>query len=275
MASRRRERGSRVRNSTSAPCASSTATAWRDTQARPAPAAARRLMASVLPSSYRTLQRAQVLEQPGVGGLARARGRLAQDPGGVGQLARRGDARRPAACVGARDDDQFVLQPALHHQVGMGLRALDETDVDLHVDHRLDHLAGVADGQLHRAVGCSRFQRAMMLGQQVFADRQAGRHAQRRGGAPVANRPCSSPPGRAGRSRPGSSARPFSLSTRRRPTRSNSGASSAASSSASAALAADCERATRSAAPRVEPARAVATKTSSWRRFRRSRVSLI
>ncbi len=43
------------------------------------------------------------------------------------------------------------------------------------------------------------------------------------------------------------------------------------SRSASALLAADCERATRSAAARVLPSRAVATNTSSWRRFRRSR----
>jgi hypothetical protein len=39
-----------------------------------------------------------------------------------------------------------------------------------------------------------------------------------------------------------------------------------------ALLAADCERAMRSAAARVLPPRAVATKTSSWRRLRRRRV---
>ena len=88
-----------------------------------------------------------------------------------------------------------------------------------------------------------------------------------RSGAPCAapSRPCSSPARSSKACARGSSARPFSLSTRRRPTRSNSAAPSAASRSASALLAADCERATRSAAARVLPARAVATNTASWR----------
>jgi hypothetical protein len=69
----------------------------------------------------------------------------------------------------------------------------------------------------------------------------------------------------------GSRARPFSLSSRRRRTRSNSVTPSVDSSSAIAALAADCERATRSAPERVEPVRAVATNTSSCRKVTRSR----
>jgi hypothetical protein len=56
-----------------------------------------------------------------------------------------------------------------------------------------------------------------------------------------------------------------------RRTRSNKAPPSVASSSAIAELAADCERATRSAAERVEPARTVATKTSSWRSPTRNR----
>ena len=82
---------------------------------------------------------------------------------------------------------------------------------------------------------------------------------------------CSSPAWSSSEIVKGRRARPFSLTTRRRPTRSNSGAPSALSSAASAVLAADCDRATRSAAARVEPVRAKAANTSSWRSVRRSR----
>ena len=67
----------------------------------------------------------------------------------------------------------------------------------------------------------------------------------------------------------GSKVRPFSFSTRPRPIRSNSGTPSADSSSARAPLTADCERESHSAATRVEPPRAIATKNSSWRTLRR------
>ena len=113
------------------------------------------------------------------------------------------------------------------------------------------------------------------LGQQVFADREAGGDAQRRRVFAAEKPPAARPPARAAHGARGSSARPFSLSTSRRPTRSNSATPSAVSSSASDAAGRRLRARDAVGGRRAcEPPRAVATNTSSWRRFRRRRGSL-
>ena len=143
IARRRRATGRRVRSATSSPLASSLATVRRDRQTRPAPAAASRFGQSA--------------------GADRRRPRRCQ------RVPRRGHHH------------QLVADPANHAQVGMRLRALDEADIGLQPGHRLEHLAGVADRQVHRAVRVRQLPLRHQAGQQVFADRQAGGHAQGRG----------------------------------------------------------------------------------------------
>jgi hypothetical protein len=82
--------------------------------------------------------------------------------------------------AGRCNDEEFVLQPGPNDQLRVRLRALDEAHVDLEGHHRIDHLAGVADHHPHRAGRVGLLPSAQQLGQQVLADGQARRHAQRR-----------------------------------------------------------------------------------------------
>jgi hypothetical protein len=78
------------------------------------------------------------------------------------------------------DDDQLVFAPGAHHEVGVRLRPFDEADIHLEARHRLDHVARVRDVQVHLALRMQRGPLRHALGQQVLADGEAGRHAQRR-----------------------------------------------------------------------------------------------
>ncbi len=252
------------------PCASSRATTSRDRHADRGAGGHQALDRLRAAEFELHVQRPDTVEQPALDRLARP------EPGSRrAQVASRRlrtlAVPSAKACVGADDDHHLVGQPRPHDQLGVRLRPFDEADIDLERRHRGDHLAGIADHQVHRAGRVVDLPASQQLRQQVLADRQAGRDAQ--GGRRVRRRTDGRPrrPGRAAR-RPGAAARGRSRSApgggrrgRTAPRRARPRARPAP------ALAADCERATWSAAARVEPARAVATKTSSWRRFRRSR----
>ena len=262
--------GRRVCISTSQPSASASATAWRDRQPTPTPAATTRLMASLLPSSRAICGSAEVVESQ------RSLASRVPEPGSRRTHAAAARSAMPACrpasgCDGAANDHQLVVEPAAHGQVGVALAALDEADVDVEGGHRRDHLAGVADRSAAHVAAGGPLPAPPGSWQQVFADREAGGDAQRR--EPLAREPrlqVARLLEQRHRHRQQGAAvlvehQPAADAVEQR------GAEAASSSAASAVLAADCERATRSAAARVEPARAVATKTSSWRRVRRSR----
>ena len=73
-------------------------------------------------------QRRDAVEQEPVGGFARARARLAQDPRGVGRARRRRPCGRRADATGAAKIDELVGQPAANDDVGVALAALDEAE---------------------------------------------------------------------------------------------------------------------------------------------------
>ena len=263
--------GKRVRSSTSVPSARACATACRDRQARPAPAMARRLMASVLPSSNSTcraprcsssqLSLAWRVPEPISRRIqaAAASWRVLAAPCASG-WAGAATITSSSLSQGRTRSSGWVCGPSIKPTSTSRPTTAVITVLVLPMARRTG-LCGCR--AFHCAInGGSRYSPIVRLA--------AMRSAARCG---VANKPCSSPACSSWVMAPGSKARPFSLSTRRRPMRSNNSAPRVASSSASAALAADCERATRTAAARVEPSRAVATKTSSWRSVRRRRWS--
>jgi Fe-S oxidoreductase len=154
MARRRVARGRPVRSSTRLPATSSPATVWRDTAGQAgAGGGSRRLMASVLPKFERDVQ--------GPSRVRSASGRRPRacpsparaGPGRLAQLAGRGQALARQRVGGGGDHHHVVAQPGPHAQLGVGLRAFDETQVDVQAGHRGDDLAGVGDLQLHRAAG--------------------------------------------------------------------------------------------------------------------------
>ena len=83
--------------------------------------------------------------------------------------------------AGRGDDDQIVAEPGQDAQIRMRLRALDETDIGVVADDAGNHLRGIADQHAHPAVRMRQFPAGQQGRQQVFADRQAGGDAQRRG----------------------------------------------------------------------------------------------
>ena len=147
----------------------------------PTPAATTRLTASLLPSSrpmrsgrsFSSSQRslASRVPEPGsrrihdacVSSLA-----LARAPGG----------QRMAGC---REDHELVGEPAAHHHIGVALAAFDEADVDVEADHGGDHLAGVADDETGAGLRVGLLPTRDQGRQQIFTDREARGHAQRRG----------------------------------------------------------------------------------------------
>jgi hypothetical protein len=117
--------------------------------------------------------------EPAVARFPGAGAGLAQDPGRRRELG----VADPAAgerMAGCGEGDELVGQPAADDEVRMALPTLDETDVDVEPDHRLDHLAGVADHEPRCRLRVLLLPSRDQPGQQVLADREARRDAQRR-----------------------------------------------------------------------------------------------
>ena len=154
-----------------------------------------------------------------VGRLARSRAGLAQHPArprarDADRACRRADGRRG-------EDHELVGEPAAHDHVGVALPAFDEAEVDVEGATASMTSLVLPMTSLRRRSGWTRFH-ARAARKQVLADREARGDAQRR--QPFARQPA--PAARRlleQRSVSGSSARPCSLSSRRRPTRSNRG----------------------------------------------------
>ena len=121
----------------------------------------------------------QVVEQPVIRGLACAGAVFPHHPGGLGQLVERCAALRQGM-VRRREDHHLIVPPRLHQQVGMRLRTLHKADVDVQCCDRIDDFTGIANAQMDLALGVQLRPPRHQAGQQVLADREAGRHPQRR-----------------------------------------------------------------------------------------------
>jgi len=117
--------------------------------------------------------------------FARAGAGLAQQPDGVLQLRQAGGRGgvQALSALRRRHQHEFVVQPGARCQGGVVAMAFDQTDVEREVGHACANVAGVADGDARRPVGCVARAGAQKLceklGQHVVADGAAGADAQR------------------------------------------------------------------------------------------------
>ena len=149
--------------------ASGSSSAWRERQARPRPAMAACLIASVLPSC-------RVWAKPRrCGNSACSTASRVPEPGSrSSQRARRSSSSDQRGGVGGADDHQRILLPGRDLQTALMARAFDQAGVDVQALHGGDYASTVVDAQVDFGLRRPPQQFSDALRQQVVADGGTG-----------------------------------------------------------------------------------------------------